>query len=246
MAELTAFALEITCPPVIPASAIREWMDTSPEKFAYRCLPLKMANQVGWWILNTASFEVSWDGGEDITSIHFKNDEKPSSVASHFGHGILTFCIPYLFRTSTEYNLIAKGPANYPKHGIYALDGLIETDWAVSTFTMNWIFTSKNEWVSFCKDEPICMIVPLKRGELESFQCTIVPIDSNPSLKAAHEGWALSREINLVENKLFNDNSSEKWEKHYLHGNYPGVPKIKDTQKSIKLQEFKDLRFLES
>jgi len=246
MAELTAFALENICPPVIPASAIREWMDTSQEKFAYRCLPLKMANQVGWWILNTASFEVSWDGGEDITSIHFKNDEKPSSVASHFGHGILTFCIPYLFRTSTEYNLIAKGPANYPKHGIYALDGLIETDWAVSTFTMNWIFTSKNEWVSFCKDEPICMIVPLKRGELESFQCTIVPIDSNPSLKAAHEGWALSREINLVENKLFNDNSSEKWEKHYLQGNYPGVPKIKDTQKSIKLQEFKDLRFLES
>jgi uncharacterized protein DUF6065 len=90
------------------------------------------------------------------------------------------------------------------------------------------------------------MIVPLKRGELESFQCTIVPIDSNPSLKVAYEGWALSREINLVENKLFNDNSSEKWEKHYLHGNYPGVPKIKDTQKSIKLQEFKDLRSPES
>ena len=101
MAELTAFALEIMCPPVIPARAIREWMDTSPEKFAYRCLPLKMANQVGWWILNTASFEVSWDGGEDITSIHFKNDEKPSSVASHFGHGILTFCIPYLFNVNS-------------------------------------------------------------------------------------------------------------------------------------------------
>ena len=107
---------------------------------------------------------------------------------SHFGHGILTLCMPYLFRTSTDYNLIARGPANYPKHGIYALDGLIETDWAVSTFTMNWIFTSKNAWVSFGKDEPVCMIVPLKRGELESFQCTIVAIDSDPSLKAAYEG----------------------------------------------------------
>src|SRR5690554_1706288 len=45
-----------------PAPKRRTWMDQTPEWFAYRCLPLSIANAHGWEILCPASFEVVWDG----------------------------------------------------------------------------------------------------------------------------------------------------------------------------------------
>jgi hypothetical protein len=37
---------------------------------------------------------------------------------------------------------------------------LVETDWAVAAVSMNWQFTRPDTWVTFDRDEPICMIVP--------------------------------------------------------------------------------------
>ena len=45
------------------------------------------------------------------------------------------------FQDTRGWNLMVRGPTNSSKDGIVALDGIIETDWAHSTFTMNWRFT---------------------------------------------------------------------------------------------------------
>ena len=70
-----------------------------------------------------------------------ESERARANVASHFGCGIITFKIPYLFRAPQGYNLLARGPANLFKDGISPLEGLIEVDWAVSPFTMNWKVT---------------------------------------------------------------------------------------------------------
>src|SRR5262245_59488229 len=57
---------------------------------------------------------------------------------SHFGNGVLTFPVGYLFRTDPGVAVWARGIPNYAKDGIVALDGVIETDWLCFTFTMNW------------------------------------------------------------------------------------------------------------
>ena len=44
-------------------------------------------------------------------------------MSSHFGYGILTWTLPYLFRTPPDWNLLARGPSNLPKDGIQALEG---------------------------------------------------------------------------------------------------------------------------
>src|SRR5436190_22927920 len=40
----------------------RDWMDATQNKFAYRCLPLTMANPTGWWVYNPVGFPAIWDG----------------------------------------------------------------------------------------------------------------------------------------------------------------------------------------
>jgi hypothetical protein len=89
------------------ASASRGWMDRTNSGFANRCLPLRIANQAGWFILNPEQIEVVWNGGEDLNCLTFTRgtmDER--FFSSHFGHGILTWKIPYLFRTPPRVQLV--------------------------------------------------------------------------------------------------------------------------------------------
>ncbi len=79
------------------APPTRPWMDASPDRFAYRCLPMLIANQSGWLILNDISFEAKWNGesADDGVEIRFLDDgldlepETQASleacVVSHFG-----------------------------------------------------------------------------------------------------------------------------------------------------------------
>ena len=40
----------------------RDWMDATPHRYAYRCLPLTIVNQTGWWIKNPVGFTATWRG----------------------------------------------------------------------------------------------------------------------------------------------------------------------------------------
>ena len=64
------------------------------------------------------------------------------------------------------------------------LEGIIETDWAPFTFTMNWRFTRKRTWVTFEKDEPICRLVPIPRQYAEQFKAAIRPLSHEPRAAA--------------------------------------------------------------
>src|SRR3546814_6826095 len=77
------------------------WMDYTPGRFAYRCLPLVIANQHGWDVLSPASFAARWRGGvgQDEIELVFAGDPD-SHVSTHFGSGIVTFSLGHLFRTS--------------------------------------------------------------------------------------------------------------------------------------------------
>ncbi len=152
--------------PIRPAHSERGWMDeTIFSKFAYRCLPLVIANQYGWENLSTHHIRVSWDGTSRREGLVVENlsGDGRLHAASHFGLGVLTFQIPFLFKTPGGWNLMVRGPMNRPKDGIVALEGVVETDWSHATFTMNWRFTRACT-VEFGLGEPICHFFPVPRG----------------------------------------------------------------------------------
>jgi hypothetical protein len=121
-----------------------------------------IANQSGWELRNPCGFTATWLGqqGMDVMIAPDKRDAGQLLPASHFGYGILTWHLPMLFRTPPGYNLLARGPANHPKDAVSPLEGIVETDWASTSFSMNWKFTRKLMPVRFEVDEPIGMIVP--------------------------------------------------------------------------------------
>jgi hypothetical protein len=228
---------------LVPAPADRTWMELTQSGWANRCLPLRMANQSGWVILNDEDFEVTWDGKPSVKGLTLKPLKgTPSYFAtSMFGHGILTWEIPFLFRTSPGYNLLARGPVNEFKDGIQAMDGLVETDWSEASFTMNWKVTRPLKKIRFDKDEPICMIVPQRRGELEAIAPVIENMESAPEILDGFNAWRASR-LELVDRKKDPRNAtSREWEGHYMRGTTVSGQPAPEHQVKRDLRPFEEL-----
>ncbi|GGC99614.1 hypothetical protein GCM10011512_28170 [Tersicoccus solisilvae] len=213
-APLIAYRLGGSALPLAPAAAGRDWMAATDQHFASRCLPLLMANQSGWVLLNNAGLTARWSGDDALRGVEVSYDDGQWPLAgSFFGYGILTWSIPYLFRTPVGWDLLVRGPANSPKHGIAPLEGLVETDWSSSTFTMNWKFTAPGVPVRFEIGEPICMIVPQPRAALEEFRPVMMPVEADPELHRRHLAWARSRHDFLIQR-------ADGWQKDYVRGRH--------------------------
>jgi hypothetical protein len=229
--RLTAFELAPQDDmPVEPAPSDRAWMDQSPNRYAYRCLPLVIANQAGW------------NGGPRIADLTLRlpRGSQETRVFSHFGEGILTFTLPYLFRTPRGINLWVKGPANWIKDGIQPLEGIVETDWNESTFTMNWKVTRKNHTVRFEQGEPICMIVPVPRGLAESLDPIRQPVEADPKLARAYAKWRESRSA-FNEGLARNDEAAVKsgWQRDYMLGMTADGEPFAEHQTKLHLGRFR-------
>jgi len=221
-------------------------MDEAKDRWPNRCLPLLVANEAGWVLLNPVAFRATWNGDPSpagVTIEFIDADPRPHPVSSHFGHGVVTFGIPYVFRTSPGWNLLARGPANLPKEGIGALEGLVETDWAFANFTMNWKLTRLDYAVEFEEGEPFCMVVPQRRGELESFRTEVRDLSSDPAAKAEFDVFMENREQMQVK-KFLSTYSREyesfktDWERHYYKGLAPSGAPAPEHQTHLKLSEF--------
>jgi hypothetical protein len=197
-------------------------------------------------LLNEHAFVAVWDGRSSADGVTIEFDEDlpaPHPVQSHFGWGVVTWAVPYLFRTPPGYNLLARGPSNWPKDGIAPLEGLVETDWSVATFTMNWKLTRPDHPVRFKVGDPFCMVAPQRRGELESFRPRLRDIASDRNTQAGTRAWAASRhelEVRKFLSEYSRDYEGEKatWERHYFQGTAPDGRVAPHHQTRLKLGEF--------
>ncbi len=243
--KLKAYVIDGHTMDIRPAPLERDWMDASHERFAYRCLPLNIANTHGWEILCTGGFEAQWKGGPELPSIEIMNDPGTRNVAvSHFGMGVLTFHIPCLFRSEPGYDLMVQGPINRPKDAIAPLAGVVETDWSPYTFTMNWKFTRSHTKVRFNKGEPICHIYPVRRGELEAIEPELTMLSAAPDVKKLHDDWTTSRKNFLAElAKPGSQAQTDKWQKLYHQGLMPdGTARAPEEHRTrLRLNPFKKI-----
>lgn len=237
----TAYQLHPTdvSTPIEPAPISRDWMDNAHLRHPYRCLPLVIANQCGWVLRNPTGFRAYWYGGPNKTDVEVQYDQPENRILSHFGSGVITFTIPYLFRTPPGINLWVKGPANYIKDGVQPLEGVVEADWLASTFTMNWKITRVCEWIRFDKGEPFCMLVPIPRGLGETLAPRQIPMQSDPETKAQYEKWEASRK-GFLEGLETRDPAAVKrgWQKDYFQGKTPEGKDFPSHQTRLDLKEF--------
>jgi hypothetical protein len=239
--RLICYPTSGTPPKIVPAPLERPWMERTESGFAYRCLPLNIANAHGWMILNPVPFVAEWSGGAGLEAVGVRSLGTGEGLAasSHFGSGVLTFNVNGLFRTEPGYDLMVVGPLNQPKDAIQPLAGIVETDWAPFTFTMNWKFTRKLTPVAFERDEPYCMIFPVKRGLIEDVEPEILPIEADQEVAQMYTAWADSRRaFNKDLQVPGSDAQAEKWQKDYFKGSPRYGTRPRDHRTKLRAKPF--------
>jgi len=225
---------------IVPAWTARDWMDATGEKFAYHCLPMVLANQSGWMILAPHGVIAEWNGGQAPGDMNVEIIGAPKAIQaqSQVGSGILTWTIPFVFRTPPGWNLLCRGPANYLKDGLCPLEGLVETDWSFASFSMNWKFTRPGR-CEFREGEPIAMLVPHKRFDLEQFTTRFATLKQNPQLREGYDLWIRSRHEFWAAQKSGDPKVlKQKFQKHYFRGCTTQGVFFQDHQKARKLAPF--------
>lgn len=198
-------------------------MNATNAGFANRCLPMRIASQAGWVVVNERPLRAKWLGGLEPGGIVVESlgTSEPCAI-SHFGEGILTFPLPFLFRTPSTVQLQIRGPANSLKDAIAPLEAIVETDWSVAGTSMNWKFTRPDTWVEFLQDEPIGMVVPQQLELLENALPVIINMDEDQELSGKFEVWRQSmRDFN---ERLHNREPvaiRRGWQRYYLRGGAP-------------------------
>ncbi len=241
--ELTAFLHPGWAPLIRAAPATRAWMSATPESFAYRCLPLNIANAHGWEILSPCGFEAVWDGDSGTPAVTIRLDpgaDAQRGPVSLFGQGVITFHVEAIFRTPPGWDLWVGGPPNGMKDAIAPLTGIIETDWSPYTFTMNWRFTRPGQPVRFEAMEPFCFLFPVQRGSVEAFEPAFAPLEADPATAARFRAWSEARdEFHARMQREPPKTPSDRWQKHYYRGvDVSGESLVPDHRSKLRLKAF--------
>jgi Family of unknown function (DUF6065) len=205
---------EDACITLRQPAAKRAWL---PE-FAYRCTPLAIANRSGIELCLRWGVSMRWDGGDTIQSLEIVPETE--LIASHFGSGIVSFVIPYLFKTPRSWSLWVLGPANDPMDGIAPLEGVVETAWSSMTFTMNWRMTAIDQWVHFVSGQAIGRVVPVRISAMRELWLEEKgKMDLPPRKRRAYDAWAKNRDA-FLERLKKRDREAEQqgWQKTYHRG----------------------------
>jgi len=223
--------------PDAPADAIKlirpcrpnsPWMDRTPGKYAYRCTPLSAANSMGWELLNPVNCECLWNGlTPESQLLVYRESESRFAAQSHFGSGIVTWHLPFVFRTPPGYGMVVTGPANHEKSDAVPADAFVRTDWLPFPFTMNWRITRPQTPVRFEKGEPICRIYPYPIVLLDEIEIEIHDLEETPRFNQAVKDWGEKRksdyEARKSQEQKWLENGGELaqealWNRQYAHG----------------------------
>jgi len=191
----------------------REWMDDVPQKYIYRCIPLLAANSMGWELLNPVQSTMTWDGGDLTSALHIEHVRENSfSAASHFGSGMITWYVPFLFRTSPDLGLLVTGPANHEHYLAVPLDAFVRTDWLPFPFTMNWRMTAEDTPVTFEEGEPIARVIPYPLQMLDETNLEIANLTDDPGFLAEVESFGQARQANVAKQQADASRSAQTGE----------------------------------
>jgi hypothetical protein len=197
-----------------------------------------VASQAGWILPAPIGFRVRWDGSPYVGGMEIQPSDPghPAHdwMSDHFGSGIVTFRVPYLFRTPPGIALLVRGAPNFWIAGAHPLEGLVETDWPTMTFTMNWRILAANRWVQFAAGDPVCFLQPISVDLIETAAPVIKLLAEAPEIDAPYQAWSKSR-------MTFNADSArrpEAWQKDYFLGKGPGGEPVDTHRTRVSVAPF--------
>jgi hypothetical protein len=153
----------------------RDWFDDP----YYFCLPITIANQIGFVVRSLFDFTVRWDGGKSRDSLVITSEDTiedgvygndKQKVYSYFQNGTFTVSHDWMLRTPKGTNLYITQPPNFFIPGVHTMAALIETDNLNRDFTFSLKVSVPNIDIHIKKGDMLALILPMPRYYPDSFE----------------------------------------------------------------------------
>lgn len=175
----------------IPAARVKDWWqnDGKTRNHARHCLPLAMANSLGFYVLSPAGFRVRWDG--DLSSnaeIDVLERTTHGDVDNHAAHG--SFAIQPGFVPVTKAPgdfLYVKGVPNERCLPYACMEAVIEAWWNPGNFGLVFLLNQPGEF-EIKMGQPIAQLFVFRAAEAVT---TLEAVDEG---LPEHEIWRERRE----------------------------------------------------
>lgn len=182
-----------------PMSAKRDWMDKTSEKHAYKCLPVTLANTIGWNLSCTQDIIFTWDGINDQSPDHIKISS-PKYAHAGRGQSTISFDTQLIFRTDVDVSIWIINPVNFFNNDFEIMSSLVSTSFYDNTLPLAIRAKRINEETVIKSGTAIASIIPIS---LSSLNHTTIKVNNyfdqgNLREKAASSYGAAAHEINTT------------------------------------------------
>ena len=151
----------------------RQWMDETPNKHAYQCMPLSLANSLGWGISFPEDISFIWDGICDTTADHVKIISGNKYCFTSRGNATISFNTYLTVVTEENVTTLVMPVPNEFNENAQCFTNLISTSFFKSSIPIAWRITKPNVEIIIPAGTPVATIVPISLGALQEFEVKI-------------------------------------------------------------------------
>lgn len=167
MPILTAYKLGEESLDIHPLPVNRDWMDDTPDKHAYRCFPVTMANTIGWYFSYNKDIEFVWDGIIDTTDSHIKIIQGEEVCSGGRGQGTVSFNTSLIFRSDVNMSVMVYNPPNYFNPDFQVMSSVVSTSFYKNPYPLAIRAMTPNKNILIKANTPIAAILPISLGTLK-------------------------------------------------------------------------------
>ena len=150
-----------------PLPVTRDWMDATPEKHAYRCFPVTLANTIGWTLSAKEDISFIWDGIVDTTDSHVKILQGEKIAYTGRGQATVSFNTGLIFRSEKDISLMVLPLPNYFIKDFTPMASVISTSFYPHDMPLAIRVLQENKEITIKAGDPIAVILPISLSRLK-------------------------------------------------------------------------------
>lgn len=210
----------------------REWMDKTPNKHAYQCMPVSLANTIGWQISFPEEISFIWDGISDNTDEHVKIISGQKFCSSARGNGTISFNSYITLKTDEDVTTLIMPVPNLFNENAQCFTALISTSFYESMIPIAWKILKPNVKIVIPPKYPVATILPISLKSLENFEMII-----KEKIQTVNEMEEIKEKLKFIKTKSENGKFSHLYRKAE---NYKGEKVGKHETDKVNLKTTKE------
>lgn len=168
MKTITVYKEQKDCAIIEQMSVQRNWMDETSHRHAYQCMPVSLANTLGWGISFPEEISFIWDGISDTSNEHVNVITGHKYCTTSRANGTLSFNTYLNIETDENTTTLVMPVPNELNSDAQCLSALISTSFYQSAIPIAWKILIPNKKIIIPAKTPVAVVLPISLSELNN------------------------------------------------------------------------------